>query len=382
MTTRVLLTQGLSNVHYAIKLVHKAMAPREFHLAASCWNRYTPISTVADTFIVEPKTGDDGAYIQWLLDLCHHHQFTLLWPQSRLTSVFVHRQLLADAGITVLLSCNEQSTLDIINDKAGTASALFEHGIALPQWKPFKTAAELDFALAALGYPRNRICIKPAVSICAQGFRILDDSRDPFVRLMQNDTTTIGTNELKALLTRNDNGIIFLAMEYLAGDERSIDCLVSDGILLQSVTRRKPKAARGHWEIIEADPEGQAIATKVCQIFRLNGLINIQTRERILPAGGRMQCLLEVNARMSGGINMACESGFILPYWALRLAAGTATPADIPAPRHHLMVTIFYQALTIEDLSAVDFPSLGQDSVDAIHPYEWCVSESRMIISE
>jgi hypothetical protein len=43
--------------------------------------------------------------------------------------------------------------------------------------------------------------------------------------------------------------------------------------------------------------------------------------------------LLEINPRMSGGLPFACQSGLVLPLWAIRLALGTASPADVPTPR-------------------------------------------------
>ena len=48
--------------------------------------------------------------------------------------------------------------------------------------------------------------------------------------------------------------------------------------------------------------------------------------------------LLEINPRMSGGLHYACLSGVAFPYWAARLALGTASPEDIPMPRTGLRV--------------------------------------------
>jgi hypothetical protein len=52
-----------------------------------------------------------------------------------------------------------------------------------------------------------------------------------------------------------------------------------------------------------------------------------------------MPRLLEINPRMAGGISYSFLSGVVLPYWAIRLALGTAEPGDIPAPKTGLLVT-------------------------------------------
>lgn len=365
MTMRVLFTQGLSNVYDAITLIRSAMRPGEFFITASHRTGYTPLKTVVDTFVTEPETAIGMAYIQWLLEVCRRHRIDLLWPQSHLPTLFEHRRWLTAEGIRVLLPCADRDTLAIIDNKIHTAETLRQHAVALPRWQPFRTAEELDDALSALGYPAKRLCIKPAVSICAQGFRILDDRRDRFARFIQNDSSTIGVDELKALLAEWPGATTFLAMEYLAGDERSIDCLVMEGTLVQSVTRRKPRAAGSRLEIIENDPEGRAVAASVCRVFGLNGLVNIQTRERIRADGSREQCFMEINARMSGGINMACLSGVVLPYWTLRLAAGTAQPEDVPKPRADLLVTTVYQAVALGNLPAPGPASSRPDFEDA-----------------
>jgi hypothetical protein len=56
-------------------------------------------------------------------------------------------------------------------------------------------------------------------------------------------------------------------------------------------------------------------------------MFNVQTRS----ANGRPY-LLEVNARMSGGMQYSCLSGVAIPYWAVTLALGMRSAVEIPAP--------------------------------------------------
>jgi carbamoylphosphate synthase large subunit len=346
---RVLFNQGLSNVQDAVALIRQAMRPGEFHLTVSYNTRWTSLRAVADAFLLEPRTADGDVYLNWLLDGCRQHRIDLLWPQSRLPLMFAQRRRFAEIGVKILLPCLDLDTLAILDDKRRAAERLGPLGIALPRWRPFRDAEELALALEELGYPQRRVCVKPVRGMYAQGFRILDDSRSRFDRLLGNDPWRISVAELRDSLADNRPGLTFLAMEYLQGDERSIDCLVNCGRLVRSVTRRKPRRAGGRFEIIEDDPVGQCIAAQICAAFQLNGLINIQTCERLLPDGGRQQCFLEVNARMSGGINMACLSGLALPYWALRLACGDIAPDQIPRARAGLLVATAHRAFILAE---------------------------------
>lgn len=345
MTIRVLLTRGLSNVRDAIELIHQTMAPGEFHLGATYFTEDTPLRGVADSFHLEPVGADAEAYVAWLLDLCRVQDFPWIWPQSRWSLWLQAQDRFAAAGVRLMLPCPDAETLAVLQDKA-CANARLE-AAPLPRSWSIATAEEFRAALAALDSEAQRVCIKPAQSIYGLGFRLIDDAKRPLDRLLNNDCFTIGGAEFAALLETAGGQRPFLAMEYLAGDERSMDCLAQDGQLVRAIIRRKPAVAQGRWQMIEKDAEGWAIAAQVVAEFRLNGLINVQTRERLHPDGRREQCFLEVNPRMAGGIHMACQAGLNLPYWGLRLATGTVDTADIPWPASGVRVTKIEQAVVL-----------------------------------
>ena len=161
---------------------------------------------------------------------------------------------------------------------------------------------EFTDALATFAAGGWRTCVKPVRSIYGLGFRLIDDSKRPLERFLANDVFTIDSAGFARLLDAAEGERAFLAMEYLAGDERSIDCLADRGRLVRAIVRRKPADSHWRWQIIEDDPAAWEIAEQAVAAFRLNGLINVQTRERIHEDGRREQCFLEVNPRMSGGI--------------------------------------------------------------------------------
>ena len=344
MTTRILLTRGLSNVRDAITLIHQAMTPGEFHLGATYPTPLTPLRGVADGFFAEPAADD---YAEKLLDLCRKQNFPWVWPQGRWEALFNAQSRFAAAGVRLILPCPDADTLDVLQDKARANARLAAVGVPLPQTLPVATAAEFNEALATLNGDGRTICVKPARSIYGLGFRRIDDRKTALDRLLSNDSFTMSSAELATALTGAAGRRPFLAMEYLAGAERSMDCLALDGHLVRAVVRCKSPEAQGRWQLIEDNPDAWALARRVVAEFGLNGLINIQTRERIHADGRREQCFLEVNPRMSGGIDMACQSGLNLPYWGLRLATGTIEQAAIPQPGTGMRVTKVEQAVTL-----------------------------------
>ena len=348
MTTRVLLTRGLSNVRDAIALIHRAMTPGEFHLGATYATEHTPLRLVADWFGLEPTQPDPEIFLDWLLTLCRERNFSWVWPQGHWSLLLDEQARFAAAGVRLILPCPDTETLHTVQDKARANARLADVGVPMPYTLTVATAAEFDAARTLLLDRGNqRLCVKPVRSIYGLGFRVIDDDKRPLDRFLANDHFTVGSAEFAGLLALADGQRPFLVMEYLPGDERSIDCLAHEGRLVRAVVRRKPAQARGRWQLIEDDPEGRHIAGCAIASFGLNGLVNVQTRERIHPDGRREQCFLEVNPRMSGGIDMACQAGLNLPYWLLRRLTGAVEEADIPWPTDGVRVAKVEQAVAL-----------------------------------
>jgi biotin carboxylase len=119
-------------------------------------------------------------------------------------------------------------------------------------------------------------------------------------------------------------------MQYLEGPERSVDCVAYQGSLVLAVSRVKLPDR----QIMETAGPAIDVARRLCRRYRLDGLFNVQLRD----AGGRPH-LLEINARMSGGLSYTASTGVILPYWAIMLHLGLRRPEDVPAPRPGAVVT-------------------------------------------
>lgn len=347
MTERVLITRGLATVRAAIALVHEAMVPGEFHLGASYATEQTPLRRVADSFYLEPSQAAPEAYIDWLLTLCRNERFSVVWPQNRWSLLLEQQVCFTEAGVSLILPCADTQTLAVIQDKAQANARLATEEIPLPQTIAIANSAEFAEALTALRANGRRACIKPVRSIYGLGFRLIDDRKSPMERFLANDSFAISAAEFSRLLDSAESPSPFLAMEYLAGDERSIDCLAQDGRLVRAVVRRKPADSHWRWQMIEDDAEAWAIAERAVATFQLNGLVNVQTRERIAADGSRQQCFLEVNPRMSGGIYLSCEAGLNLPYWMLRLLGGSVEAEAIPRPSSGLCVAKIEQAVLL-----------------------------------
>ncbi len=169
------------------------------------------------------------------------------------------------------------------------------------------------------------VCYKPTVGIFGQGFKIIEtDDNEDLLRGVDRAliTTQKGAwEELGRAATFKEQ----LVMEYLPGVERSVDCLAIDGHLVHCVVRRKLEDGS---RVLERHALVEERTARLVEFFKLNGLFNVQFKDK-----GGMPYLLEINARMSGGINMSCLWGMEFPYWALRVALDPSCIDQIPKPK-------------------------------------------------
>jgi alkylated DNA nucleotide flippase Atl1 len=227
--------------------------------------------------------------------------------------------------------------------------------IALPDWRVVRTAEEFDQACAELGQQHKRLCIKPAASIFGLGFHTLVESDDPYARMLGQDPTPLARDTCRRLIAEAKSPRPVLVMEYLPGPERSVDCLVREGRLVVAISRRK----HASYQVLETEGPAIEAARAVVRRLQLNGVVNVQTRD----TRGRPY-LLEVNARMAGGVLYSALSGTALPWWSIALELGLAREEDIPAPRAGLRVAPITGAVALgmaEDGSR-DEPRTSSDS--------------------
>lgn len=315
----------------ALAGIRQDSSPGEFSLLASYITPLTPLQHIVDQLLSEPEASPDE-WLSWLAETVLTERIDLVWPQAWIKTLLRYPAAVVKLGVPVLLPCRDEDTFRLFQNKDACHAAL---GTRLPEvplpWQRAATGvAEVRAALEACRDLGMAPCIKPLEGMYGLGFRMIDKHGSAMRRILTNDTYSISESDLLTALSAEVKPPALLVMEYLAGDERSLDILAWHGKVIASVVRRKSSAFGGRWQTIERDPESEAIAAKVVDEFGLHGVINLQTRERVLHDSGRQPCFLEANLRMSGGIGRSRAAGLNLPLWAVRLALGTATTADVP----------------------------------------------------
>jgi carbamoylphosphate synthase large subunit len=311
--TRVWYNKSFSFIYAAIQLIKQQDPRQEFYLLASHTQSHARALLVADEAYIEPSGLTGKVYVEWCLTFCQQHRVDVFVVGKEAQLMAIHEQQFLATGTRLLLVADAK-TLVLMEDKAQFAAKLPSEVATLPETITVTTAHEFQRAYQSLRSRYHRVAVKPAISVFGLGFRLIDEQRSCLQHILKGDEYIISLEELQLAMTKQATFGNLLVMEFLDGDEWSVDCLAEKGQLWVAVQRRKAMKEKGvPSQFIDNNSDIAAMCQRLTQYLNLSGQFNIQFR-----AGQNGIRLLEINARPSGGMAMACMSGVNLPYMALK----------------------------------------------------------------
>lgn len=318
---RVWYNQGLSNVYDAIRLGRRGDMAGELRFLASHSRPDSPVLAAAHEPFIEPVGIDGAAYAGWCLEVCCERRVDLFIPNRGRIELARRAEEFAALG-TQLRTLAAPDVLHMLGDKVATARDLAGTPVPLPEHRLCRSAAEFDAAYDELRRRHAQLCVKPTRGIYGAGFYVLEEDADPFALLLLEDRNRIGVAEYSRALHTAAAAPDLMLMEYLPGEEHSVDAFAHHGRVVAATARGK----QGYSQRVETAGPPIEIARFIASRYSLSGVFNLQTKRR---ADGTA-CFLEVNPRMSGGAHYAEATGLLLPYWAVAIELGLRSADEIP----------------------------------------------------
>ena len=269
---------------------------------------------------------NDSKFIDSVLNIAKKYNVDVIQPLvTKELEVFANNiDLFLENGIKVCVSPIDN--LQIANDKGKLIDELKKANIKIPKYYKITDPLEFKNVAKELGYPEEPICFKPTKANGSRGFRIIDNTKDR-VDLLFNEkpnSTYIKFEEANDILTSMADIPELLVMEYLPGDEYSVDLLVNHGEVKYCMPRIRLKMNGGistNCTVVNNE-EVIKYCTEVAEHLKLHGNIGIQVRYSI----DNKVKILEINPRVQGSIVACAAAGVNLPYFGLKLALGEEIP--------------------------------------------------------
>lgn len=193
--------------------------------------------------------------------------------------------------------------------------------IETPAFSYAKDAEALRSQVFSLGYPENPVVIKPSYSNGSRGLRILNEQIDWKSMFYEEKPTGIYSTLDRVL---NDIGESFpelVIMEYLPGNEYTLDVLCRKGIAFAVVPRLREGMTGGITTrgIISNDENYEHLSKTAEAIVEGLGMsynAGMQLKE---SKGGR-PLLLEINPRLQGTTTISVAAGVNIPEMMVEMA--------------------------------------------------------------
>jgi len=252
---------------------------------------------------------EDKKFIDKLLVICRKEKVNLLIPVTaqELIPLAKNADRFKKQGTQVMIS--SLASILLTENKFQLFEFCRKNGIPVPEFIRVNNYENFKKAVVKLGYPQKEVCFKPVTSSGSRGFRILSEKPEGIESILnaRPDNVFINYEKLYPILEKEKNFAEILLMEYLPGDEYSVDILADQGKPLVVIPRIRSRVVLGGIFAGETRNQKNIINYSKILVEKLNldGVIGMQFRmdKNNIPK------ILEINPRVHGGTILSAAAG-------------------------------------------------------------------------
>ena len=270
----------------------------DYRIIGTNENEHSVLATMCDEWYVEPVLKND-AYVEYCLSFCKDHAVNVFMPRREMLSISRHKEDFEAIGVKVM--ADDFEIVDILNHKDRAYAELAKRGVStIPEYFIVTNAGAFEEAYAVLKKKYREVCIKFVHDEGGKSYRLIDNNRKGYAALFKKQNTRMTYDAIVEALSEREEFSPLMVMPNLSGEEVSVDCLqTSKGLIMLPRIKNSTRIERLCFkdDIIEKTQE-------VYDAIKLECPCNIQFKY----LDGEPY-FLEVNTRMSGGVQMACIAG-------------------------------------------------------------------------
>ena len=312
--TRIWLNHWFSTAYSIIGLI-KENEP-DFRIIGSNQKELSPIKAVCNEWYIEPAL-KGKEYVDFCLEFCKKHSIDVFLPHREMLAISEYKSEFAKAGVKVM--AEDFEVMSLLNDKDKAYRAFGEANIGIvPEYYAVTTPQQFSEAYKTLSEKYEQICFKFIRDEGGKSYRLIDNQPKGYESLFKKQTTHISFEDAMKALSEREEFSPVMIMPYLPDEEISVDCLKTASGLIAVPRVKVPSRI----ESIHYDSYILDTCEKLVEKFALEMPCNIQFKYlKGVPY------LLEINTRMSGGVQMSClASGINIPNIAVNKLLGIEKP--------------------------------------------------------
>lgn len=270
----------------------------DFYMIGTNESQRSPLAAVCDEWYAEPAVKGD-AYVDACLSFCKAHGVNVFMPRREMLSISRRKTDFEAMGVKVM--ADDFETVDMLNHKDRAYKELKKRGVStIPEYDIVTNVSGFRDAYAALKERYREVCIKFVHDEGGKSYRLIDNDRRGYSALFKKQNTRMTYDAVVEALSEREEFSPLMVMPNLSGDEVSVDCLqTGKGLIMLPRIKDTTRIERLCFQddILEKTRE-------VYDAVKLECPCNIQFKYL-----DGTPYFLEVNTRMSGGVQMACMAG-------------------------------------------------------------------------
>lgn len=308
--TRIWLNHWFSTAYNIINLIREDN--HDFQIIGSNENVESAIKTVCDEWYQEPVLRGEE-YVDFCLEFCKEHSVDVFMPRREMIAVSKYKERFNADGIQVMV--DDYKYVDLLGHKDRAYEACQAEGIGnVPDFYMATNVEQFKAAYDKLIEKYKWVCFKFVKDEGGKSYRLIDNNRKGYASLFKKQTTRMSLEAALDALSDKDTFSPVIIMPFLPDEEVSVDCLMTESGLI-AIPRVKDST---RIEKIRYNKEILKTCTVFFEKFPLEHPCNIQFKYL-----DGIPYLLEVNTRMSGGVQMSCVvSGVNIPSIAVNKLLG------------------------------------------------------------
>jgi len=284
----------------------------QIYVVGSNRQKDSVIQLVCDAWYEEPDV-EGEAYIEFCLEFCKEHHIDVFVPRRNMVEISRNIARFEQIGVKVMV--DDYAVIKLLNDKAAAYDFFKDcDGLRIPPFFIVNNVCQFGQVYKKLRRDYEQICIKFVKDEGGMSFRKIVENVDQFKQLKGYQGSGISYEMLTEALGSTAEFDDLMVMPYLPGNEISVDCLETKKGLI-AIPRNKGAARQ---ERVEYDNEILHMTDIIMKQTNLQYPCNIQFKLK-----DDIPYLLEINTRMSGGLQMSCLAAQVnIPNIALNKLLG------------------------------------------------------------
>jgi len=193
---------------------------------------------LCDSFYTLPHSSNKKEYLHSLLDIAKRENIQVIIPQNTSELEILSQNIDLFEAINIKLLVSEAQAINKSNNKYALMKECKKLGIPVGKFFIVNDANDLTNKAKELGWPNNKIVVKPPVSNGSRGVRIVDESINLSDLFYNHKPTTlyVKLSYLEEILGKTFDDLI--VTEYLPGIEYSVDVYQDKNIIIPIPRKR------------------------------------------------------------------------------------------------------------------------------------------------